>query len=79
MDSTTERILVQLSFFIVIKYGILELQKLAIFQQNAQMMITAVFIGQRRRVNAQRKCWQFPRYGGFLEQPLMGSFSDGDF
>ena len=66
----------------VIKYvivGILALQKFAIFQQNAQMMIMAVFIAQGRRVNSRRQCWQFQRYGGFLDQTLMGSFSDGDF
>jgi len=38
----------------VIKYvivGILALQKLAIFEQNVQMMMMAIFIAQRRRVN----------------------------
>jgi len=59
MDSGKEHILALLSTFIVIKYvivGILALQKLAIFEQNAQMMMMAISIAQGRRVNSQRKC-----------------------
>jgi len=47
MDSRKERILVLLSVFMVIKYvivGILALQKLAIFEQNIQMMMMEIFI-----------------------------------
>ena len=82
MDSRREHILVLLSVFMVIKYvivGILALQKLAIFEQNVQMMVMGFFIAQRGRVNFQRRCWQFQRYGGFLEHTLMGSFSEEDF
>ena len=82
MDSRKERILVLLLVFMVMKYvivGILALQKIAIFEQNAQMMMMAVFIAQGRRVTFQRKCWQFQRYRGFLQDTLMGSFLDREF
>ncbi len=59
--------------------GILVLQKLAIFQYNVQMMMKAVFNTQGRRVDFGRSCWRFERYGGFLEQTLMGSFPERDF
>ena len=82
MDSRREKILVLLSIFMVMKYvivGILGFQKLAIFQQNVQMMVMAVFITQRRRVDFGRSCWCFQRYRGFLEQTLMGSFPERKF
>src|SRR5579875_2343303 len=82
MDSRKEHILVLLSIFMVMKYvivGILALQKIAIFQHNVHMMMMAVFIAQRWRINSHKRCWRFQRYGGFLEQTLMGSYSDGDF
>jgi hypothetical protein len=66
----------------VMKYvivGILALQKLAIFQQNVQMMVMAVFIAQGRREDFGRSCWQYQRYGGFLEHSLMGSYSKREF
>jgi hypothetical protein len=82
MDSRREHIFVLLSVFIVMKYvivDILALQKLAIFQQNVQMMMMAVFITQGRRVDFGRSCWHFYRYEGFLEQTLMGSFPEREF
>jgi len=82
MDSKKERILVLFSIFMVIKYVIvciLALQKLAIFEQNVQMMMMAIFIVQGWRVNVQRKHWQIPRYGGFLEYERKRTFWDGDF
>jgi hypothetical protein len=61
--------------------GILALQKLAIFEQNVQMMMMAVFIigGGQRRVTSRRSCWQFERHGGFMEHTLFGSFSEVQF
>jgi len=82
MDSRRESIVVLLSTFMVMKYvivGILALQKVAIFEQKVHMMMMAVYIAQGWRVNSQRRCWKFQRYGGFLEQMLLGSYSNGDF
>ena len=84
MDSRREQILFLLSVFMVMKYvivDILALQKLAIFEQNVQMMMMAVFIigGGQRRVISQRSCWQFERHGGFMEHTLFGSFSEVQF
>ena len=59
MESRREHIIVLLSVFMVMKYvilGILALQRLAIFQQNVQMMMMAVFITQGRRVDFGRSC-----------------------
>jgi hypothetical protein len=82
MDPRRERILVLLSVFMVMKYvivGILALQKLAIFQQNAEMVMVVVFIAGGRRKNSQRICWQNERYRGFLERTLLGSYLELDF
>jgi len=82
MDPRKEHILVLLSMFMVVKYvivGILALQKTAIFQHNAKMMMMAVYIMGGHRVNTRRTCWQRERYGGFLESTLLGSYSKVDF
>jgi len=66
----------------VIKYVIVRisaLQKFAIFQHNVYVMMMAIYIATRRRVNYQKKCWQFQKDEGFLEYMLMGSYSNGDF
>ena len=39
----------------------------------------AVFNTQGRRVDFGRSCWRFERYGGFLEQKLIGSFPKRKF
>ena len=57
MDPRKEHILVLLSMFMVVKYvivGILALQKTAIFQHNAKMMMMAVYIVGGHRVNTKK-------------------------
>jgi ATP sulfurylase len=51
--------------------GHLALQKLAIFQYNAEMVMVVVFIIRKCRVNSRRICWQNEQYGVFLEYTLL--------
>ena len=43
------------------------------------MIMMVVFITEGRSVDFGRSCWRFQRYGGFLEQTLMGLFPEREF
>jgi hypothetical protein len=82
MDTRREHVPVLFLVFMVIKYvimGILALQKFVIFQQNVQMIMMAVFIIQRRRVDFGRSCWRFQIYRRYLEQTFIRIFPEKGF